>query len=96
MVDVSTWSTTTNYLKVVDRHNEQLVSAYVTAGGIKFLILHDNRNDEGIKNFCTEVHELYVKLILNPFYVPGTKIESKEFDQRIKLLARRYLGLSAN
>jgi len=94
MVDVATWSTTTNYLKVIDRHNEQMVSAYITNGGIKFLILHDNRNEEGIKNFCTEVHELYIKLILNPFYIPGTKIENKEFDLRIKNLARRYLGFN--
>ena len=38
-------STTSTYLKVVDRHNEQLVSAYITPGGARFLILHDARNE---------------------------------------------------
>jgi hypothetical protein len=29
----------------VDRHQEQLVSAYVTPGGARFLVLHDARNE---------------------------------------------------
>jgi hypothetical protein len=36
---------TSTYLKVVDRHQEQLVSAYVTPGGARFLVLHDARNE---------------------------------------------------
>lgn len=92
MVDMNTWATTANYLKVVDRHNEQMVSAYVTAGGLKFLILHDTRNEENIKTFCQAVNELYVKLLLNPFYTANTRIENKDFDVKVRALARRYLG----
>ena len=58
MVDLAVWSSPSTYLKVVDRHNEQLVSAYVTPGGARFLVLHDARNEEGIRAFCTEVHEV--------------------------------------
>ena len=29
------------YLQVVDRHNDQVISAYVTPGGARFLVLHD-------------------------------------------------------
>ena len=58
MVDLAVWSSPSTYLKVVDRHNEQLVSAYVTPGGARFLVLHDARNEEGIRSFCTEVHEV--------------------------------------
>ena len=38
-------ATSSTYLKVVDRHQEQLVSAYVTPGGARFLVLHDARNE---------------------------------------------------
>jgi hypothetical protein len=92
MVDMTMWSTTATYLKVVDRHTEQLVSAYVTPGGARFLVLHEARNEDGIRNFCTEVHELFVKLSLNPFYAPGSRIENRDFDARVRALARRHLG----
>jgi hypothetical protein len=92
MVDMNMWATPSTYLKVVDRHSEQLVSAYVTPGGLRFLVLHETRNEEGIRAFATEVHELYAKLALNPFYTPGTRIESKDFDARVRACARRHLG----
>ncbi len=92
MVDMNTWVSNAAYLKVVDRHNEQLVSAYVTPGGARLLVLHDSRNEEGIRAFCAEVHEAYVKLLLNPFYTPNTRIDNKDFDARVRLIARRHLG----
>ena len=93
MVDLAMWSTPGTYLKVVDRHNELLVSAHVTAGGARLMLLHDARNEDGIRGFFTEVHELYVKLLLNPFYVPHSRIEHKDFDARVRALARKYLGM---
>lgn len=49
------------YLRLVDRFNEQNVSAFLTAGGAKLMLLHDGRTDEAIRSFFTEVHEIYVK-----------------------------------
>ena len=77
---------------MVDRHESQMVSAYVTPGGYRFMLLHEARNEEGIRAFFTEAHELLLKAMLNPFYVPHGRIEAKEFDARVKALARRYLG----
>jgi hypothetical protein len=37
--------------------------------------------------------QIYTKLLLNPFYTPGSRIDSQDFDLRVKQLARRYLGL---
>ncbi len=91
-VDMVVWSNPANYLKAVDRHNELLVSAYVTAGGARFMLLHDGRNEDGIRGFCSEVHELYVKQLLNPFYIPNSRVESRDFDVRVRAAARRYLG----
>lgn len=58
MVDLAMWSTPSSYLKVVDRHNEQLISAYVTPGGARLMLLHEARNEEGIRAFFSEVHEV--------------------------------------
>ena len=45
----------------MDKFNEQNVSAFLTAGGAKLMLLHDGRTDDAIRTFFTEVHELYVK-----------------------------------
>ena len=75
----------------MDRFNDQNVFAFVTASGVRFLLLHEGRNEEAVRNFFNEVYELYVKLLLNPFYQYDTPILSPSFDQRIRALARRYL-----
>lgn len=92
MVDATLPTTAATYLKVVDRHNEQFVSAYVTPGGIRFMLLHDAKAEEAIRGFCTEVHEAYIKLLLNPFYTPHTRIVHADFEARARAAARRYLG----
>ncbi|MDF1702621.1 MAG: hypothetical protein P1V36_15835, partial [Planctomycetota bacterium] len=45
------------------------------AGQTKLLLLHDRSisNNDGIKNFFHEVHEVYVKAMLNPLYTAGTR-----------------------
>jgi hypothetical protein len=42
--------------------NHQQVSIFLTAGNIKFILLHAGRSDDSIKNFFHEVYELYVKV----------------------------------
>lgn len=85
------WTTNTMYLKVVDKFNELLVSVYVTAGQTKLMLLHDSRNEDGIKSFFQEVHELYIKTLMNPLFVPGSKIVSPAFDARVRVLAKKHL-----
>jgi trafficking protein particle complex subunit 2 len=92
-VDLAVWNNPAVYLKIVDRVSEQMVSAHVTHSGSRILVLHDQRNEEGIRIFCSEVAELLAKLQLNPFYVIGSRIENRDFDTRVRLLARRHLGI---
>eukprot|EP00823_Brevimastigomonas_motovehiculus_P000290 TRINITY_DN10399_c0_g1_i1.p1 TRINITY_DN10399_c0_g1~~TRINITY_DN10399_c0_g1_i1.p1 ORF type:complete len:141 (-),score=22.70 TRINITY_DN10399_c0_g1_i1:194-616(-) len=89
-VDQKVWTTTAMYLKDVDKFNEYTISAFVTAGHIKFLLLHDHKTDENaIKSFFYEIYELYVKICLNPFYEKNSQITSKSFDERVKVVSKK-------
>lgn len=46
----------------VDRFNNLFVTAYVTPGGARFLLLHDGKSDDACRAFFAEVHELYLRV----------------------------------
>ncbi|EPQ27642.1 uncharacterized protein PFL1_04780 [Pseudozyma flocculosa PF-1] len=81
----------TMYLKQVDRINEWSTSCFLVPGGVKFLILHEHRHDDGIRNFFLDIWEAYLKVSLNPFFDPNTAITSASFDAKVKASARKHL-----
>ncbi|KAH7930311.1 Sedlin [Leucogyrophana mollusca] len=81
----------TMYLKSVDKFNEWTVSAFVTPGNMKFILLHETKNDDGIRSFFHDVWELYLKTMLNPFHTAHSPIRSTVFDTRVRASAKKYL-----
>ncbi|KAI8458218.1 Sedlin [Phakopsora pachyrhizi] len=91
-IDSAIWSEKSMYLRQIDRFHEWTVSAWIPPGGMKFILLHEIKNDEGIKSFFFEAWELFVKHQLSPFYEINSPIlSSSSFDQFIKLFARKHL-----
>ncbi|KAG0293320.1 TRAPP subunit [Dissophora globulifera] len=91
MIEDIQWGTNQMYLKSIDKFNERFISAYLTAGNIKMLLLHDAKSEDAIRNFFNDCYELYIKTLLNPFYDPNSIISSAGFDSKVRLSAKRYL-----
>lgn len=91
VVDDVQRSTPNLYLKTVDNFYNYMVSAFVTGGNIRFLLLHESRIDEAIRQFFNDVYDLYVKTLMNPFYQVNTPIRSPAFDQKVRALSKKHL-----
>ena len=62
-VDAKLWQSSGMYLRNVDRFNDLMISALITPGHIRMLLLHDQRTDEGaIRAFFFDAYDLYVKV----------------------------------
>ncbi|KAK4049495.1 TRAPP subunit [Microbotryomycetes sp. JL221] len=90
------WTNGAMYLKSIDKFHEWTVSVWLTPGGVKLILLHEVKNDDGIRLFLQEVWELYVKrmdhqTLLNPFHELNTAIKSLTFDARVRASAKKHL-----
>ena len=82
------------HVQVVDTFNEYSVSAHVTAGRTRLLLLHDRhmRNEEGVRLFLSDVYELYLRVMLNQLQVPERRIiHDTIFDAKVRSLAKKHL-----
>jgi hypothetical protein len=96
LVEKAAFTTHSMYLRVVDKVNQQQVSAFLTAGHTKFMLLHGGHhhrhNEDTIRGFFQDLYELYVKLALNPLRPYDSPIRSDNFNRRVRALANRYFA----
>lgn len=59
--------------------------------GMKLILLHELKNDDGHRVFLHEVWEAYVKHLLNPFHEINAPVRSLAFDARVKAAAKKSL-----
>lgn len=90
VVDEIQWNTPALYLKEVDKFYGYVISAFVTPGNVRLLLLHDSNNEEAIRHFFLDAWDAYVKALLSPFYKPGDPIDSPHFDTKIRQLTRKH------
>ncbi|WBW73311.1 TRAPP I,II and III complex subunit Trs20 [Schizosaccharomyces osmophilus] len=91
IVEQVQWTSNAFYVRSIDQFHELYVSAYITPSNMKFMLLHHAQSSDGIKTFFQEIHELYIKTIMNPFYQPNEPIKSQAFDLKVRSLARKLL-----
>ncbi|KAG4303346.1 hypothetical protein PCANB_000326 [Pneumocystis canis] len=91
LVEEIQWVSHTMHMKSLDTFHQATISTFLTAGNIKFMLLHEIRNEEGIRHFFQEVYDLYTKCLMNPFYEVDMPITSFIFEQKVKSIAKKYL-----
>ena len=78
------------YLGVLYSTEQHKVFGYVTNTNVKFVIIVDGSNtnirDNEIRQMFRKLHNGYANLLYNPFYMPGTPIESKKFQSVVQSL----------
>ncbi|CAH8619840.1 unnamed protein product [Dicrocoelium dendriticum] len=92
VIDDLSWTNGNTFLKSVDKFNEWIVSAFITPGRLRFVLLHDEPNENRIRSFFNEVYETYVKLSLNPFFDRASPIDSPSFTKKVQRLASKHFG----
>jgi hypothetical protein len=75
----------------VDRFNDFGVIAYAGAGDLRMMMLHKSTNEESIRLFFQDVYHMLVKVMMNPFYKRGTRINDARLERAVKEIARLRL-----
>ncbi|KAA6376810.1 MAG: putative trafficking protein particle complex subunit 2 [Streblomastix strix] len=94
-VDEQVWQGTNLFLRTVDVSESGRILAYVTPGHARFLLFTDNSDskvEQLAETFFKEIHEQYIKVILNPLYEYNSQIISPKFDAYVQKLGDKLFS----
>ena len=62
-----------------------------TDSATRFLLLHNKSMDEKqIKRFFNDLYHVYLKLLMNPFYLKGSPITNIRFKQEVQRIGKQH------
>ena len=84
------------FLGTIDEYDGYLVSSYVTYNNTKFVLISESKHEINylqLQKFFLNVHDLYLKHLMNPFTVAKnpSPIKSALFDSKVKIYGDLYL-----
>lgn len=91
IIDELESTSTSMYLKSIDKFNEWTVYAFVP-NKLRILLLSTNKIARVDENFFIEIYQTYCKFATNPLYTHNSLIKSASFDKKVAQIARRYLN----
>ncbi|KAL6561030.1 hypothetical protein OROGR_003820 [Orobanche gracilis] len=68
------------------------VYGYLTNTKVKFILVTTDLDvrDTDVRNFFRKFHAAYVDAVTNPFHIPGKKIISKKFAERVSTMVKSF------
>lgn len=88
IIDELEATSTSMYLKNIDKFNEWTVYAFVP-NRLRILLLLTNKIARVDESFFIEIYQAYSKFASNPLYNHNTLIKSASFDKRISQIAQK-------
>jgi hypothetical protein len=90
ILDELKWQNNQFSFKAIDTVSKYTVSAFVSAGVVKMLLLHEGKSEDSIKSYFQEIYEYYIKSLLNPFYELNSSLD-KNFGDKVGILSAKWL-----
>lgn len=77
----------------VDDADGQAIYGYITATNVKFLLLlskSDKTIENAVKDLLADIHQSYIAYVMNPFSNTGGPIDSRRFDEKLKVVVTDF------
>lgn len=92
VIDNLMWVNDSCFLRVVDKFDTTVISAYASVGGHYLLLLHEGKEEDQVLHFFKAVHDILGRYLVNPFVEPDASITSKDFDTQIRACGKKIFS----
>jgi len=82
------------YLGLLYPTEDYKVYGYITNTKIKLIVVVDDSlaevKETELRTFFKQFHAYFIDMVMNPFYIPDEKVESKRFEKKITSLISSF------